>query len=333
MYTILEAITVRHRLEKLTHNRSFDLPISSGSDNDEDSCLSENSSAACTPVLSRRINLGLASPDEIDVDGGTKGVELVTQNPAPPTNSFSTVSPMENGHVQSVTKEVGSAFEGESTDTLNSPSELASLALSSSIPTTPLESTRNPPLKVAERRRLFCRDKSLSVEFLLDAIQGPDFVSPPMKHSTSLTSIGSLDSDDEFPFMTPAVIASDNYDSTQSLPLHLAPKKGYAIANDPTNAVGRRRRCTAHVPRLQVARVETCSIPPTDLLVKYQFMSLGCCVGGESKPAIRDVLAAKSSNPEAINYKLSYEREPEWMLTVERNLHSVFNPFVTYLHF
>lgn len=47
----------------------------------------------------------------------------------------------------------------------------------------------------------------------------------------------------------------------------------------------------------------------TDLLNKYQFLSLGCCEGLKDRPDLRDLLTECPHNTEGQNYKLSYERE------------------------
>ena len=72
----------------------------------------------------------------------------------------------------------------------------------------------------------------------------------------------------------------------------------------------RKRRTTADVPKLHVARVD-CSSSPLDLLSCYQFLTVGSSVELVSKPELRAILSDFSHNSEGQNYKLSYEREPE----------------------
>lgn len=55
---------------------------------------------------------------------------------------------------------------------------------------------------------------------------------------------------------------------------------------------------------------EKCLMQPQELLHQYQFLSLGCCYLIESRPQIREVLTSCLHNSEAVNYKLSYMREP-----------------------
>lgn len=316
MYTVLEAITVRHRLEKLTCKRSFDLPFGSSSDSEDSQ--SESGSAAGTPVLVRRGVVRTASVEE----GG--GVDLAAEGPS--LTESSSVVPVdhpiqrEQVHTHDNTVNADGVFKEASVNGIRS-TDLEPLSLNSSHPAPPDAGDTAPQhLNATERRRRFARAKSRSVQFLLDAIQEPpDLPTPSLAHSSSLTSIDSLDATDDFSMDTiHSYIPCDSTQertvmhtcSTQSLPIHLLPKKCHAITDD-SGIVNRRRRCTAHVPRLQVARVEADSIQPTDLLCKYQFLSLGSCLGAESVPAIRAVLTAGGSNSEAFNYKLSYEREPE----------------------
>lgn len=72
----------------------------------------------------------------------------------------------------------------------------------------------------------------------------------------------------------------------------------------------RPRRSSAVVPKLRAARIEK-SMVPMDLLATYQFLSLGCCIGTESNPELRQLLTESPHNTEGQNYKLSYQRETE----------------------
>ncbi len=306
MYTVLEAITVRHRLEKLTHGHSFDLPFDSSSDSDGSG--SEDSSAANTPVLSTQRRLRISVPDESNGDIDTKDME---QDVTSTSGAFSGANnyPVHTERVyvgsgETVCPVNGSLTNSRITDSLPKLNPLDLNSKESFCGPSQRRKDHFASLSAAGRRRLFTRERSLSIENVLDAIHEPDFPLPAMKHSSSLNSMDSLDGNDDIPSLT-----LPGFDTTQSLPIHTAAKKCNAVDDD--SVMRARRRCTAHVPRLQVARVDGSSLPPSDLLTKYQFMSLGCCVGCESKDAIRGVLVASGSNSEAANYKLSHEREPE----------------------
>ena len=54
----------------------------------------------------------------------------------------------------------------------------------------------------------------------------------------------------------------------------------------------------------------TTDTDPTTLLVQYQFLSLRCCVGVQSRSELRALLLSAPHNSEGQNYKLSFEREP-----------------------
>ena len=71
----------------------------------------------------------------------------------------------------------------------------------------------------------------------------------------------------------------------------------------------KRQRNTDSLPRLQATQLEG-SAEPGDLLHQYQFQSLGCCAHLQSYGLLRKVLSEHPHNTEAINYKLSYQREP-----------------------
>ena len=49
---------------------------------------------------------------------------------------------------------------------------------------------------------------------------------------------------------------------------------------------------------------------PITLLIQYQFLSLRCCPGVNSRPELRALLLSAPHNSEGQNYKLSFEREP-----------------------
>ena len=62
---------------------------------------------------------------------------------------------------------------------------------------------------------------------------------------------------------------------------------------------------------LQIAQTASPKLAnSTDLLNKYQFLSLGCCEGIKDIPELRELLMECPHNTEGQNYKLSYEREP-----------------------
>ncbi len=300
---------MRHRLEKLTHGHSFDLPFDSSSDSDGSG--SEDSSAANSPVLSTQRHLRISVPDETNGDIDSKDMEQATQDVTSTSGAFSGASncPVHKERVyvdsgETVCPVNGSLTNSRITESLPKLNPLDLNSKESFCGPSQRRKDHFSSLSAAGRRSLFTRERSLSIENILDAIHEPDFSPPAMKHSSSLNSMDSLDGNDDIPSPT-----LPGFDTTQSLPIHMAGKKCNAVDND--SAMRAKRRCTAHVPRLQVARVDSSSLPPSALLTKYQFMSLGCCVGCESKDAIRGVLVASGSNSEAANYKLSHEREPE----------------------
>ena len=51
-------------------------------------------------------------------------------------------------------------------------------------------------------------------------------------------------------------------------------------------------------------------VAPYEQLHRYQMVSLGCCSGAEARPQLRTLLSDSTHNSEAVNYKLSCEREP-----------------------
>ena len=143
--------------------------------------------------------------------------------------------------------------------------------------------------------------KSISAECLIDVLQ-----EPVLKASSSLHDIDSLSCSDEDDLELETPIDPAMFDTTQSLPV------SYIHQSKSPCPPGTRRRSTAAVHKLFAAQtVESSKASPPDMLAKYQFMSLGLSSGCESRPELRTLLTNYMSNSEGLNYKLSYEREPE----------------------
>ncbi len=71
----------------------------------------------------------------------------------------------------------------------------------------------------------------------------------------------------------------------------------------------RSRRRASNVLRMALAP----SMPVKDwklILSKYQMQSLGCSIGSSSQQHLRSLILNYPRNPDALNYKLSHQREP-----------------------
>ena len=75
------------------------------------------------------------------------------------------------------------------------------------------------------------------------------------------------------------------------------------------NVFRRERHSRPVVTELAPPEISTDKDPIT-LLVQYQFLSLRCCPGVQSRPELRALLLSARHNTEGQNYKLSFELEP-----------------------
>ena len=75
------------------------------------------------------------------------------------------------------------------------------------------------------------------------------------------------------------------------------------------NVFRRERHSRPTVTELAPPEISTDKDPIT-LLVQYQFLSLRCCPGVQSRPELRALLLSAPHNTEGQNYKLSFELEP-----------------------
>lgn len=160
-------------------------------------------------------------------------------------------------------------------------------------------SMSDPALDVLDLRPKF--DSGFADDMLihsqsLESLQDSD-LDLSRSSSASTDTLDSLSSDDE---QIPALQLSPRFNTTLSLPPRSpgAPPLCY-----------HKRRATTVVLRLRLANLN-CSTSPSDLLQKYQFFSLGCCRGVESRTGLRALLTDASNNTEGQNYKLSCQREP-----------------------
>jgi hypothetical protein len=102
---------------------------------------------------------------------------------------------------------------------------------------------------------------------------------------------------------TPKHYQNSSFNLFQSLQEHL--KNTISMPN----VFRRERHSRAIVSELAPPEISTDTDPIT-LLVQYQFLSLRCCPGVRSRPALRALLLSAPHNSEGQNYKLSFEREP-----------------------
>lgn len=75
------------------------------------------------------------------------------------------------------------------------------------------------------------------------------------------------------------------------------------------NVFRRERSSKPVISELRAAQITKPS-DPVGLLIQYQFLSLRCCTGLQSRLELRKLIQEGSHNTEGQNYKLSFEREP-----------------------
>ena len=247
-YTVLDAITVRHRLEKL-QQKSF-----------------EASSPPSSPVL---LN-GDGSDDSTTEDVAQSSFHIPEsglQQDAEESLQFSLP--------------VDATSENTHTPALQQQGTESAVTVDSA----PSNSTRH--------RKLCPIQPSFEFECLMDARLSEGTREEHMTRSTSLTSLNSHNMNGVTSELSPDP-STCSTDVTCSLPVQFF----------------RKRRITADVPKLHVARVDHSS-SPLDLLSCYQFLTVGGSVELVSRPELRTILSNFPHNSEGQNYKLSYEREPE----------------------
>ena len=237
-YTVLDAITVRHRLEKL-QQQSFEAP-----------------SPPSSPLL---VN-GDASDDSTTED----------------------VAIPESGLQQNVEESLQFSTPTDATSATAHTPAPQQLGIVSADTQVAIEST---PSNNIPHRKLNPRQPSFECECLLDPRLSE--TSREITRSTSLTSLKSHNMNGVTSDLSPGHLTDVTYPQ-----------------------FSRKRRTTADVPKLHVARVDHSS-SPLDLLSCYQFLTVCGSVKLVSRPELRAILSDFSHNSEGQNYKLSYEREPE----------------------
>ena len=105
------------------------------------------------------------------------------------------------------------------------------------------------------------------------------------------------------PSITPKHNQNSSFNLFQTLQEHL--KSTISMPN----VFRRERHSRPIVSELAPPEISTDTDPIT-LLVQYQFLSLRCCPGVQSRPELRALLLSAPHNSEGQNYKLSFEREP-----------------------
>ena len=243
-YTVLDAITVRHRLEKL-QQQSFEAP---------------------NPPSSPLLLNGDASDDSTTEDVASFHIP-------------------ESGLQQNVEESLQFSTPTDATTATAHTPAPQQLGIESAETQVTIESA---PSNNTPHRKLNPRQPSFEYEYLLDPRLSE--TSRELTRSTSLTSLKSHNMNGVTSDLSPGHLTDVNY----SLPVEFS----------------RKRRTTADVPKLHVARVDRSS-SPLDLLSCYQFLTVSGSVELVSRPELRAILSDFSHNSEGQNYKLSYEREPE----------------------
>lgn len=247
-YTVLDAITVRHRLEKL-QQKSF-----------------EASSPPSSPLLLD----GDGSDDSTMEDIGQSSFHIPESGLQEESLQFS--MPID-----------------ATSETTHTPT-LQQQGTESAVTQVIIDSA---PSNNTPHRKLCPRQPSFEFECLIDARLSESTREEHMTRSTSLTSLNSHNMNGVTSELSPDQ-STCSTDVTCSLPVQFF----------------RKRRVTADVPKLHVARVDHSS-SPLDLLSCYQFLTVGGSVELVSRPELRAILSNFFHNSEGQNYKLSYEREPE----------------------
>ena len=247
-YTVLDAITVRHRLEKM-QQQSFEAP-----------------SPPSSPLL---LN-GDASDDSTTEDVAHSSFHIP-----------------ESGLQQNVEESLRFSVPTDATSATAHTPAPHQLGIESAVTQVTIESA---PSNNTPHRKLNPRQPSFEYECLLDPRLSENSRERQISRSTSLTSLKSHNMNGVTSDLSPG----HPTDVTCFLPVQFS----------------RKRRLTADVPKLHVARVDHSS-SPLDLLSCYQFLTVGGSVELVSRPELRAILSDFSHNSEGQNYKLSYEREPE----------------------
>lgn len=250
-YTVLDAITVRHRLEKL-QQKSFEASSPPSSPLHLDGYGSDDSTTEDIAQASLHIPESGLQEESLQFSMPTDATSETTHTPA-----------LQQQGTESAVTQV----------TIDS-----------------------APSNNTPHRKLRLKQPSFEFECLIDARLSESTREEHMTRSTSLTSLTSVNSHNMNGVTSE--LSPDHStcstDVTCSLPVQFF----------------RKRRITADVPKLHVARVDHSS-SPLDLLSCYQFLSVGGSVELVSRPELRAILSNFSHNSEGQNYKLSYEREPD----------------------
>ena len=282
-YTILETITVRNQLEKLTHQH-------------------------LVPCITNR------GVDHRETDGSEPTSEADdTLSPLAPAQSTirQSVQPSEQ-HLEE---------ERQQASLQNSERVCSPLQLSQStvVAVSPRRTNRTRHCSLIRKKSL--SDHALDVIDLGTESNNIDFADDNYVHSQNLKCLqdNELSSIDSSPFsgdspdspnsieeQTPTFKFPPRFKTTMSLPNGglLSPNSWAA------STCNRKRRATEVVLRPKVVRMN-CSTSPSDLLMKYQLFSLGCCRGMESRAKVRALLTSTAHNTEGQNYKLSFQTEPQ----------------------
>lgn len=123
------------------------------------------------------------------------------------------------------------------------------------------------------------------------------------KSDTSMLPPFRPPSGSKSPSITPKHNQNSSFNLFQTLQEHL--KNTISMPN----VFRRERHSRPIVSELAPPEISTDTDPIT-LLVQYQFLSLRCCPGVQSRPELRALLLSAPHNSEGQNYKLSFEREP-----------------------
>ena len=123
------------------------------------------------------------------------------------------------------------------------------------------------------------------------------------KSDTSMLPTFRSSSESKSPSITPKHSQNSSFNLFQTLQEHL--KNTISMPN-----VFRRERSSKPVVSELSPPEMASDTDPITRLVQYQFLSLRCCVGVQSRPKLRKLLLSAHHNTEAQNYKVSFEREP-----------------------
>ena len=125
------------------------------------------------------------------------------------------------------------------------------------------------------------------------------------EHTTErLTSISDI-----------SITISENEKLSEVHPRWVRRSQSYCVGSASSQKRNILRRKKRSDPAVVIQNVHTDehkeeAVTPYEQLHRYQMSSLGCCSGAEARPQLRTLLSDSTHNSEAVNYKLSCEREP-----------------------